>query len=45
MKQMRKYRTAAFQEDMKAEGYEGEIQPDISGFVKSEIKQSLDEER
>lgn len=44
MQQMRKYRTAVFQEDMKAEDYEGGIQPDISGFVKSEIQLNSDEE-
>lgn len=44
MQQMRRYQTAKFQEDMRLEGYEGEIQPDISGFVRSEIEQSSDEE-
>lgn len=44
MQQMRKYQTAKFQEDMREKGYEGEIQPDISGFIKSEIEQSSDEE-
>lgn len=41
---MRKYQTAKFQEDMREKEYEGEIQPDISGFIKSEIEQSSDEE-
>lgn len=44
MQQMRKYQTAKFQEDMREKGYEGGIQPDISGFIKSEIEQSSDEE-
>lgn len=44
MQQMRKYRTAKFQEDMRAKGYGGGIQPDISGFIKSEIQMKSDEE-
>ena len=37
LQQMRRYGTAKFQEDMRSEGYEGGIQPDISGFIKSQI--------
>lgn len=44
MKQMRKYRTARFQDDMREPNYEGEIKPDISGFVKKEIMQENDKE-
>lgn len=44
MKQMRKYQTAKFQEDMREEGYQGGIQPDISGFVKSDIERSSDDD-
>lgn len=44
MQQMRKYQTAKFQEDMRTAGYEGGIQPDISGFIKSEIQVSSDDE-
>ena len=43
MQQMRKYQTAKFQNDMREPGYQGEIGPDISGFVKKEIKQRSDE--
>lgn len=34
---MRRYRTSSFQEDMKKPGYEGEIKPDISGFIRREL--------
>lgn len=44
MKQMRKYRTAVFEEDMRKEDYAGPIQPDISGFVKSEITKSFNDD-
>ena len=35
---MKKYATANFQKDMKEEGYEGEVQPNISGFIQKEIE-------
>lgn len=42
---MKRYRTSTIQEDMRKEGYAGGIQPDISGFVKSEIgKESFEED-
>lgn len=42
--QMRKYRTAVFEEDMREENYAGPIQPDISGFIKTEIIKILNNE-
>lgn len=44
MKQMRRYQTAKFQRDMSERWYAGPIQPDISGFIKSELGFSEDEE-
>ena len=38
LNKMRKYKTVTFQNDMKEPDYEGQIQPDISGFTKMEIK-------
>ena len=40
MNQMKKYHTANFQEDMRVDEYEGGIQPDISGFIRNEIKKN-----
>ena len=44
MQQMRRYQTASFQKDMRTKGYEGAIQPDISGFIKSEIQLPTEED-
>lgn len=44
MNQMKKYKTAKFQEDMREKDYKWPLQPDISGFIKSEIQQKSDEE-
>ncbi len=44
MRQMRKYQTARFQEDMRCEGYEGPTQPNISGFIKKEIRERFDDD-
>lgn len=41
IKRMRKYRTVNFQRDMREEGYEGEVQPDISGWIKAKIEENL----
>ncbi len=41
--QMRKYKTAAFQSDMRLPNYAGEDVPDLSGFIKSEIFNQEDE--
>lgn len=43
IKQMRKYQTAKFQDDMREPEYEGGIQPDISGFVKNEIQKEKED--
>lgn len=40
IKNMKKYNTVNFQKDMREEKYEGVIQPDISGWVTSEIKEN-----
>lgn len=42
--QMRKYKTVAFQSDMRSPYYAGEDVPNISGFVKSEILNTDTEE-
>lgn len=44
IRKMKKYQTINFQRDMREEGYEGEIQPDISGWIKGNIKEDLHDE-
>ena len=38
MPNIKRYKTASFQKDMREKDYVGGIQPDISGFVKREIQ-------
>lgn len=45
MNKIRKYKTVRFQDDTKEPGYIGEAKPDISGFVKMEIKRLEDSYR
>lgn len=45
MNKIRKYKTVKFQDDTKEPGYIGEAKPDISGFVKMEIKRLEDSYR
>lgn len=44
IKKMKKYQTVALQRDMKEPEYQGEIQPNISGWIKEQIKSSKDDE-
>lgn len=39
LQKMKKYRTISFQDDMKEKDYQGPIQPDISAFIRNEIKE------
>ena len=43
IRMMKRYQTANFQRDMREQGYIGETKPDISGWVKGNIREDLDE--
>lgn len=43
IKMMKKYKTVNFQKDMREDNYVGEFKPDISGWLKENIKEDMDE--
>ncbi len=43
IKMMKKYRTVNFQNDMKEKEYQGEIIPNVSGWIKEKIKENVNE--